>query len=292
MKSNFTTLIFTIVVCVFCFTSCKKESVKTTVKNTTAIDSNKATAIQLAVSFYKSVTGAYGGAELKNGIKFSSVNSLSNKGQALLSTNPLCGFEFDTTADYMIHVTDTISYHYGGHYSFTYTCSGNSPDGYKNNNYYFTTYRTTSTLDTLYATQKYNVQALDNTYKLVSLNGTMETQELKQVFNGPFYLFLPTISINTDAVYDFAQYTLNDIKVDVSSGIPDMISGTATFSDYHSVENKDNTNVDYFQMYYATITFLGNHLARIEVKVATDFGAPPPGPGYIYTINVLTGQVV
>jgi hypothetical protein len=291
MKLNFTSLIFTIAVCAFCFTSCKKDSIKTTVKNTNITESNKAAAIQLAVSFYKSVSGANGGAELKNGIKLSSVGSLSKKGLVLLSTNPLCGFQFDTTADNTVHISDTARYHYGGHYSFTYTCSGDSPDGYINDNNFFTCLRTTNTLDTLIVSQKYNVKALDNTYKLVSLNGTMETHEGKQVFNGPFYPYGPSFNINLDAISDYVQYKLNDIKVDVSSGVPDMISGTAKSTDYHSIRNKDNTNVDLFYVYYSTITFLGNHLARIEMQIATDFGAPGPTV-YVFTVNVLTGQVV
>lgn len=294
MKLNFTTLVCTIAVCAFCFTSCKKDGFKATVKNTGTIDANKATAIQLAVGFYKSVTGAYGGAELKNGIKLSSVNPLLKNRLVLQSINPLCGMVVDTTADNTI-IHDTTIYHYGGHYSFTYACSGSSPDGYKNNNSFFTSTRTTNTLDSLHVIQQYDVKALDNTYKLVSLNGTMETLHHKQAFNGPFYpnpFGANLISINTDIISDFGQYVLNDIKVDVSSGIPDMISGTATFTGTNSFQNKDNTNADFFYTYFATITFLGNHLARIEVKVVIGFAPPPPAPTFVYTVNVLTGQVV
>ena len=292
MKLNLTRLIFTIIAGAVCFTACNKESVKTTVKSTTVTDPNQAIAVKLAVGFYKSVTGAYGGADLKNGIKISSVGPVNKKGPVLLSINPLCGFEFDTTADYTLKVNDTTRYHYGGHYSFTYTCSSVSPDGYQNNNNFFNTLRTTNTLDTLAIIQKYNVKALDNTYKLVSLNGTMETRETNQIFNGPYYNYLPTVRINTNATYDYAQYVLTDIRVYVSSGMPDITSGTATFNDYHDVQNQYNTNVDYFNMYYATITFLGNNLAHIEVKVATDFGPPLNTPTYVYMINVVTQQVV
>jgi hypothetical protein len=291
MKLNFTILIFIGVVCTFCFTSCKKDNFKTTPKNLNTVDSNRTAAIRFAVSFYKSVTGAYGGAELKNGIKISSVNPSAKRGPVLMSINPLCGVVIDTTADNTI-INDTTRYHYGGIFSFTYTCSTDSPDGYINNNSFFTTTRTTNTLDTLHVIQQYNVKALDNTYKLVSLNGKMETQETKQIFNGPFYPYGPKFNINTDIIYDYAQYKLNDIKVDVSSGIPDMTAGTATFSDYHDIQNKNNTNIDYFNMIYATITFLGNHLARVEARVAIGFGAPPTNPTYVYTVNVLTGQIV
>jgi hypothetical protein len=291
MKLNFTTLIFTIAVCTLFVTSCKKDGFKATVKNTSTIDVNKAEAIQLAVTFYKSVTGAYGGAELKNGIKISSINPLSKRGLTLQSIDPLCGTVVDTTIDNTI-LNDTTRYHYGDHFSFTYTCSGSSPDGYKNNNSFFKTTRTPNKLDTLHVIQQYDVKALDNTFKLVSLNGTMETQHKLQAFNGPFYPYGPSLNINTDIRYDFAQYVLHDIRVDVSSGIPDMISGTATFTDYHSIQNKDNTNVDFFLTYYSTITFLGNHLAHIEVRVANGFGPPNPTPAYVYTVNVLTGQVV
>src|SRR5882762_1748228 len=121
MNLNFTTLIFAIAVCAFCFTSCKKDSFKTTAKNITTSDLNEAAASQLAVSFYNSVTGAYGGAELKNGIKTSSADSLSKKGLVLLSTIPLCGMKFDTIANKIIKVNDTTVYHNGGHYSTTYT---------------------------------------------------------------------------------------------------------------------------------------------------------------------------
>ena len=294
MKLNFTILIFTVAICTFCFTSCKKDNFKTTTKNlnTATVDSNKAAAIRFAVSFYKSVTGVYGGAELKNGIKIASVNSSAKKRPVLMSINPLCGMVIDTTADNTIIVTDTTRYHYGGTFSFTYTCTTDAPDGYKNDNSFFTTLRTTNTLDTVHVIQKYNVKALDNTYKLVSLNGTMETQETNQIFNGPFYPYGPQVNINTDLIYNFGQYTLNNIKVDVSSGIPDMTSGTATLSDYNVVQNKNNTNIDFFHTIFATITFLGNHLARVEAGVAIGFAPPPPTPTYVYTVNVLTGQIV
>jgi hypothetical protein len=291
MKLNFTILIFTAAIYVFCFTSCKKDNFKTATKNLSTDDANKAAAIQFAVSFYKSVTGVYGGAELKNGIKIASVNPSAKKGPVLMSINPLCGMVIDTTADNTI-INDTTRYHYGGTFSFTYTCSTDSPDGYKNNNSFFTTTRTTNTLDTLHVVQQYNVKALDNTYTLVSLNGKMETQETRQIFNGPFYPYGPQLNINTDLIYDFGQYTLNNIKVDVSSGIPDMIAGTATLSDYNVVRNKNNTNVDFFHTIFATITFLGNHLARVEAGVAIGFAPPPPTPTYVYTVNVLTGQIV
>ncbi len=292
MKPTFTRLIFLLVAVAVCFTACNKESVKTTVKSTTVTDPNQALAIQLAVGFYKSVTGAYGGADLKNGIKISSVAPNAKKGPVLLSISPLCGYEFDTTADYTVKVNDTTRYHYGGHYSFTYTCNNDSPDGYQNNNSFFNALRTTNTLDTLTVIQKYDVKALDNTYKLVSLNGTMETREGYQIFNGPYYNYGPGVRINLDGTSDYAQYKLNDIRVDVSSGTPDMTSGTATFTDYHSVQNQYNTNVDFFNTYFATITFLGNHLAHVEVKIAVGFGPPPSTPTYIYTINLLTGKVV
>src|ERR1700757_1048441 len=204
MKPTFTRLIFIIVAGAVCFTACNKESVKTTAKSTAVTDPNQAIAIQLAVGFYKSVTGAYGGADLKSGIKISSVVPNAKKGPVLLSISPLCRYEFDTTADSIIKVNDTTWYHYGGHYSFTYTCSNDSPDGYQNNDSLFTATRTTNTLDTLAVIRKYDVKALDNTYKLVSLNGTMETRGGYQIFNGPYYNYGPSVRINLDGTSDYA----------------------------------------------------------------------------------------
>src|ERR1700744_4815460 len=169
MKLNFTILVFTAIICACCVTSCKKDNFKATPKTLSTIDSNKAQAIQFAVNFYKSVTGAYGGAELKNGIKVSSVNPSAKKGPVLMSINPLCGMVIDTTSDNTVAINDTSSYRYAGQFSFTYTCSTDSPDGYKNDNNFFTRTRSTNTLDSTHVTQQYTVKALDNTYKLVSM---------------------------------------------------------------------------------------------------------------------------
>jgi len=232
MKLNLIHLIFAALTGALCFTSCKKESLKTAPANTVNNLSDadvKAAAVQMAVSFYRSVTGTYGGADLKNGIKVSSVNPAARNGRVLQSTNPLCGMTFDTTADNTI-INDTTKYRYAGSYAFTYTCSADSPDGYKNNNTFFTSTRTPNTLDSINVAQQYTVKALDNTYKLVSLNGAMQTYEVKQDFNGPFYPYGPNFSINQDVRVDYGQYTLNNIIVDVTSGTPIVTSGSATLS--------------------------------------------------------------
>ena len=144
MKKNPTPLVLILVAGIFGFTSCKKDAFKAPAQNVNTTENSKQAAISLAVNFYKTVTGTYGGAELKDGIKVASVNPAGKKGPVVFSTNPLCGYVIDTVSNKTI-INDTTNYHYGGSFSFTYTCSSTVPDGYITDNAFFTRTRTTNT---------------------------------------------------------------------------------------------------------------------------------------------------
>jgi hypothetical protein len=284
MKKNLTPLIFTVVACVFGFTSCKKDTAKVTAQKAATVDS-KQFASQFAMNFYKSITGGYGGADIKNGIKVSAITPSAKKGPVSFAADPLCGFVIDTIAtDKSIVVNDTTTYDYGGQFKFTYTCSAAAPDGYINDNSFYSNIRTTNTWDTVHVTQQYTVKALDNTYKLVSMDGQLINFELKQITNGPFYISYLN-STNANVKSTTTTYTLHGVKVDVSSGVPDVVAGTAAIQVLISQIDIHHPLPPSYSFGGGQITFLGNYLAKVEAQIGSD-------PAVTYTVNMLTGQIV
>ncbi len=283
MKKNLTPLVLIVAACLFGFTSCKKYAAETPVQKTNTVDS-KLFASQFAVSFYKSVTGVYGGADIKNGIKVSAVAPAAKKGPVMFGIDPMCGYVIDTvTADKSSVINDTTTYDYGGQFKFTYTCSATTLDGYINDNSFYSNTRTTNTWDTVHISQQYTVKALDNTYKLVSMDGQLINFELKQIFNGPFYMSYVN-SVNSNVKSTKVTYTLHGVKVDVSSGIPDITAGTADIVILLTQIDIHHPLPPSFMFGGGKITFLGGHLARVEAQF--------DGPPVAYTVNMLTGEIV
>ena len=89
---------------------------------------------------------------------------------------------------------------------------------------------------------------------------------------------------NHDSRGTRTTYTLNGVKVDVSSGVPDVIAGTADIQVLIALYDIHHPTPPYYIVGTGKITFLGNYLARVEAQV--------DGPPVTYTINMLTGQIV
>src|ERR1700753_3566025 len=99
MKPNLIrTFLLLLAVMVF-YTACKKNTIKP-VATQTATD-YKALSSRIAVTFYKSITGQYGGTDVSKGIKSPfGTNAAGHK--TVFSTVPLCGFAVDTSYSYTI----------------------------------------------------------------------------------------------------------------------------------------------------------------------------------------------
>jgi len=271
MKTNITRAILCLAVFMLFYTSCKKNTIKPAATTATTVDYGKLSS-QTAVTFYRSITGQYGGADVSKGIK--SPFSAKLTGRALFSTSPLCGFVIDTSYYYTIDtgpdihsLTDTLKT-YSGTFRFQYTCTGGSVNGYIVNdtvNYHEQNAFTFSNNTTV--NQNYTVKALDQTYKLVSMDGSINTAAgFFQTFN----------EVGTSLS---ASYVLTGLRVNFASGTADVTQGTATFHivylplQFIGFPPKPQT-------YDGTIQFLGNHKAKLTIN-----------PGHVYLVDLLTGVV-
>jgi len=270
MKINITRAILCLAAFMLFYSSCKKNTVKPAATAATTVDYATLSS-QTATMFYKSITGQYGGADVSKGIK--SPFSAKVTGRALFSTSPLCGFVIDTSYNYSITIgtnilSDTVKT-YSGTFRFQYTCTGGNVNGYILNdtvNYLEQNQFLFSNNTNL--NQNYTVKALDQTFKLVSMDGTLNSgANFQQIFNEA-------------SGYLFGTYVLTGLKVDFTSGVADVTEGTSTFHIvYRPMRSFDVPQVPN-QIYDGTIQFLGNHKAKLTIN-----------PGHVYLVDLLTGVV-
>jgi hypothetical protein len=272
MKTNITRAILCLAGFTLFYTACKKNAVKPAATATASIDYGTLSN-QTAVSFYKSITGQYGGADVSKGI--TQPFSAKTTGHTVFSTVPLCGFVIDTSYNYTIStgtninsLTDTLKT-YSGTFRFQYTCTGGNVNGYIVNDTVNYNERNAFTFNNeIVVNQNYTVQALDQTFKLVSMNGTLNSGSgFVQTFN-------------EQGTSLSAAYVLTGLKVNFASGVADVTEGTATFHIvYYPLHSFDEPPITP-QTYDGSILFLGNHKAKLTIN-----------PGHVYLVDLLTGVV-
>ena len=272
MKINITRAVLCLAGFMLFYSACKKNTVKPA--TTTAIDYQKLSSL-LATTFYKSITGQYGGIDVRKGIV--SPFSVKNSGYQRLNTvsaNPLCGFVIDTVYQYNNTSKDLdTNYSHYGNFDFKYICDNGQVDGYSTiiltrleansgyvgNNYY-------DNLNDL--GQVDTVKALDATFKLVSMNGVITvTSSLAQ---------------GGQNNYLNSYYKLKGLKVNFSSGTADVTTGIATFQTVYFPDHSDSINIDPYT-YDGTIQFLGNHKAKLTINTNNTT--------YVYLVDLITGAV-
>lgn len=273
MTKNFTRIFLSLSAIVMLYASCKKETVK---KNTAATTDYKALSSQVATTFYQAITGQYGSVDVSKGIKSPFKANAAHKGLTLNDVPSLCGFAVDTTYNYTVvspgdpgyQFTDTTkTYH--GNFHFVYTCTAGIVNGYDvtdSVSYNASTFnfRSASSL-----AQHYIVKALDQTYKVVSMDGTLSARTNENKIGE---------EVNS---YSITTYTLTGLKVDFSSGIADIVSGTSTFHMHILPPTSIGVPPPYIVYidYYGIIEYLGNHKAKLTIN---------PG-GKIYLVDLITG---
>jgi hypothetical protein len=265
MKRNFTRTLVVLAAAVLFIASCKKEN-KSAV---TATADYKAMSSRLALSLYKGITGQYGGADVTKGITLpSGINVSSHAGLRVNSTSSLCGFVIDTTFTTQTTPGDTATTQ-SGSFHFVYTCSKNTPDGYMVHDS-LTTTEGGKYGSQYIVSQNYTVQALDQTYKVVSMSGTMFT--FVGIYSPGAFYYLPS------------EYKLNNLVVNFSSGVADVTSGTATFRMFGYQQSATPFDDGHPIDATGTITFLGNHMATLTIRTST-------GENGTYLVNLQTGTV-
>jgi hypothetical protein len=271
MKLNFIRTVLLLSAFIVFYTACKKNTVKP-IAIKTDVD-YKALSSRLAVTFYKSITGQYGGTDVSKGIKSPfSTNAAGHK--TIFSTAPLCGFAIDTSYNYTIpdpvRQFDTI-HRYQGSFHFVYTCTGGVVNGYHVDDSVRNEVSHYGYFDNVYGVgQHYAVQALDQTFKVVSMNGSLYA-DVNDV--GAF---------NESGSYFHASYSLAGLVVNFASGTADITAGTTAFHVKYLLNWSIGIPPQYQQptVYDGTIEYLGDHKAKLTIN-----------PGHVYMVDLITGEV-
>jgi len=271
MKLNFTRTFLVMAVAVLLYASCKKASVPPAVSTTKAAAVDyKTLSSTIGTQFYKSIIGQYGGTDVRKSITSPySAQVAASKKSLFNSVVPLCGSVVDTTYNTKTGTNpfvDTIKTHFENLH-FVYICDAGQVDGYlvrdsvvnvANHDLYI--------YDTNSVTQNYTVKALDKTYKLVSMDGSLDA-------------YADTRNIEAPTLKSTAtNYNLVGLRVNFASGTADVTAGTSSFTttatDFGPQTNFQNlvTTVS------GTIEYLGNHKVKVTFI-----------PGASYIVDLITG---
>jgi hypothetical protein len=277
MKLNLIRNLALLVAVVFLYTACKKNVIPALAK-TPAAD-YKILSSQIASGLYKSLTGGYGGININDGISSPKTATINHKPFMLNSVNPvsLCGFVVDTAFQTKFNVHDTTKT-IKGSFHFVYNCDAGILNGYTVNENYTAADSGAHFTDYNSVTQNYVVKALDNTYKLVSMDGSSSVDIQNTFYVTPD----PRIGRGDQGAHVLSSaYVLTGLKVDFTSGTAEITTGIATFTTSTYDENA-NTAIDGLNSFlFGTIQFLGNHKAKISYN-----GFNPP---LAFLVDLLTG---
>jgi hypothetical protein len=210
---------------------------------------------QIATTLYKSLTGAYGGANIGSGIKApSAITAAPKGGRRVNSITPYCGLTIDTALyfDFLHNDTTTTV---DSKYRFTYTCSANALDGYILSDSITYTDKSATVLNKYATGQNYTVINASPNFSVVAMYGTIGTSFRTSNVNASH--------IATNYNYNDTKYSLNNLLVNVTGASPDITGGNVNFV----------SNITYLEVggspvtggFSGTITFLGNHMAKISI---------------------------
>lgn len=270
MKLNLTRTFFLMAAIVVFYASCKKQNTPSA-SNTTAkaaVD-YKALSSTIGTQFYKSITGQYGGTDVNKGITTPFATHDVGNQKVLLSSVPLCGFVMDTTFNAKTGINpivDTVKTHFENLH-FTYTCDAGKVNGYiVRDSLVNVLNHSLFVFDTYAITQYYAVKALDQTYKLVSMDGSLSS-------------FVETKNIEApNSVSTASIYYLVGLKVNFASGSADITAGTTSFKTTSSEFGPQLNYKTITTTYYGTIVYLGKHKAKVTFT-----------PGTAYIVDLVTG---
>jgi len=269
MKFNFTKGFIVLLAVTLSYSACKKSTI---VKPSASINQPNPDLVakQIAASLYKSLTGQMGGSNINDGIK-APANLVKRNNKTLNDVSSLCGYTLDTAYSSYTTVADT-DYWVSTKFIFTNTCSASSVDGYAVYDSVKTETKNGGFVNSCINIQKYNVNALDNTFKLVSCNGSINTT----VWNTTY------ATTNAAEIYHAlgCNYNLQGLKINLSKTIADITEGTATYTAYtHDIDATTGAQGVIIN-YTGNIVFEGNYTAKLTID-----------PGHIYTINFLTNTI-
>lgn len=248
------------------YTSCKKDNSSSKATGTSTQISATATAqknqaAQIATNLVHALSGTYGGVNVNDGVSQPGVATHSTSKAKINSLNYTCGFFVDNGIHYTTNIGDSLKSVSDGSLSFYFKCTNGIATGY-------TAADTLTTIGTgpgySFAdgvAQNYVVTGLNPNNSLISVDGT-----IKSSIN-VLYTKTKTFAVSHN------EFILTGLQVQLAATpSPDITSGTAIFI----ATGKTGTS-EY--ALYGTLTFLGNHRAKIDYYNS------------IYYVDTLTGKV-
>ncbi|RYU91540.1 hypothetical protein EWM62_06265 [Mucilaginibacter terrigena] len=218
---------------VLSYSSCQKDN-----KTTTTKDNSLAIATQIATNFYKSIgntiasqttTGLPTTTGVRNGKK---VNDLT------------CGELIEVPYNNVYTKGDSVKDVMIGTNKYVVSCDGTQPNGYTYAGSYVNTgFSPYSTYD----------NSVDEYYTLKAL---LPGFAKMQVDGNQVSVYKFTTKKDGEYMEQHNSYALSGLTIDASSRPFDITAGTATFS-------SNGTNAGRNFSYNGTITFLGNHKAKV-----------------------------
>ncbi len=255
MKHTFKAVAFLSTAVVFLYTSCTKTGTKPVA---TPAVTNEMVSSQVALNIGKSLAGSFGGASIKDGINKSPTVS----GQSKLKVNSFapCGFLIDKGISYATNIGDSIKSTTNGNITYFFSCTDGKATSYTVTDTLVTAGTAPGYIFNYNITQDYDVKGLNTNNSRIELSGLLKAfvdldypKDHKKSTSVHNNYVLKNLEINQDDDYD------------ITSGTADFVSkGTNSYGSWD---------------FEGTVTYLGNHRAKIEFA------------GKLFFVDLKTGTV-
>lgn len=240
------------------YAACKKTENTPSATKTTADEAS----VAIATNLVQSLSGAYGGASIKDGVAANTILTTSSSGLKLKTQSSVgCGFYNDNSLDVKFNQGDTLKSETTGGVHYTFLCSDNKTTGYDLSDTITTSGKGPGYAFTFLVSQNYKVRGLNSNNSNFSLDGTLKS------WTDFSYTSKPKSS-----TYVHNTFTFTNLYIKADDNY-DIVSGTATF------DSKGLTTKGVTWDYSGTIVYLGNHKAKMTFL------------SKVYLINLLTGEV-
>ncbi|QEC75489.1 hypothetical protein [Mucilaginibacter ginsenosidivorax] len=255
MKLNLPKVLPAILAISLFYAACKKVENKPSSTTTKSADEASSA---IAKNLAQSLTGAFGGASIKDGVNPSTTFSASTK-LKIQSQDYHCGFYVDTSLNLLFNQGDTLKAHKTGGVRYFFICNDKKTIGYDLLDSVKTVGSGPGYAFTYAIVQDYHVRGLNTNNSNFSLNGKMKA------FTDNQYTKYGTGS----SVHNL--YTFTNLYVHGDDNF-DITSGDATF------ESTGKTTGGGWD-YSGTLHFLGNHKVQMTFL------------NHEYLVDMITGEV-
>ena len=256
MKPNLRSALPLLMAAALFYSACKKTENAPAKTQSTADEAS----VAIATNLVQSLSGAYGGASIKDGV---AANTVLTSSTSKLKTQSAigCGFYTDNSLDVKFNQGDTLKSETIGSVNYTLLCSNSKTTGYNLADSIATAGKGPGYAFVFLVTQNYKVRGLNSSNSNFSLDGTLKS------WADFSYTSRPKSSTFVHNIYTFKSlYIHADDNYDITSG-------TATF------ESKGLSTKGIAWDYSGTIVYLGNHKAKMTFL------------SKVYLIDLLTGAV-